>query len=318
MKKIVMTIALALSVFTMTAQAQDNQQPVKRIKGYETNRFWDNWELSFGGGAQIFKNVRHDKGPWTDRITPSVFISVNKWITPVFGLRLKVDGYSNKIFSSIPDPKTGERQDAKEWYYFYPHLDGMANLTNWICGYKSHRVYNAVLTGGFGLVMSEDKTYQAVGDNGTRDFKMDDLNYEYSANIGLNNVFRLSNAWNLNVELQATLTKDGNGVQDYADNGRFGTVLSAQAGFTYKFPKRDWKESASFDEDSYKNRIASLEQDNKNASDRADQSAKENKQLRDQLAKERARKAPQTQVAAEPVHDTVYQSVGNGDANGVI
>jgi len=315
MKKIVMTIALALSVFTMTAQAQENQEPAKRFKGFETNSFWDNWELSFGGGAQLFKNVKHDKGPWTDRITPSVFISANKWITPIWGARLKVDGYSNKIFSSTPDP-TGARQDAKEWYYFYPHLDVMANLTNWICGYKPHRFYNAVLSGGFGLVVSQDKTYYT--DNESYDLNSDNFNYEYSADLSLNNVFRLSNAWNFNVEVQATLTKDGKSVQGYANNGRFGTVLSAQAGFTYKFPKRDWKEVSAFDEDTYKNRIASLEQDSKSANDRADQSSKENKQLKDQLAKERAKKQSTQIQAAEPVHDTIYQSVGSDNADGVI
>lgn len=62
MKKLFITMALVLCAAAASAQVVavaeeiivEEQQPKKRgWAGYETNRFFDNWEITVAGGAQI-------------------------------------------------------------------------------------------------------------------------------------------------------------------------------------------------------------------------------------------------------------------------
>ena len=61
------------------------------VHSVRTNRFWDNWSLGIGIGAQMYlgENDQYLKpGDW---ISPAFNIEVAKWLTPEFGIKLGVD-----------------------------------------------------------------------------------------------------------------------------------------------------------------------------------------------------------------------------------
>ena len=101
MKKILMLLAfagvasVASAQQTMTVteyeviQVQDKYQVI-------TNPFWSNWFFSVGGGAQVLYGNNDHIGKFRDRVAPTFNVSVGKWVTPGFGLRLQYSGLQAK------------------------------------------------------------------------------------------------------------------------------------------------------------------------------------------------------------------------------
>ena len=105
MKKILMLLAfagvasVASAQQTMTVteyeviQVQDKYQVI-------TNPFWSNWFFSVGGGAQVLYGNNDHIGKFRDRVAPTFNVSVGKWVTPGFGLRLQYSGLQAKGFTT--------------------------------------------------------------------------------------------------------------------------------------------------------------------------------------------------------------------------
>lgn len=161
MKKLFITMALVLCAAAASAQVVavaeeivvEEQQPKRRgWAGYETNRFFDNWEITVAGGAQImvFNGTlgKDDFGSSRfNHINWQADFSLTKWFHPVMGARLQIQGgqYQN-------DTAFGN-QYMKDPYIF-THMDFMVNLSNWIGGERDDRVYYAVPFAGFGYHVS--------------------------------------------------------------------------------------------------------------------------------------------------------------------
>ena len=134
---------------TTVALAQEWERP-RAWSGYETNRFWDNWEIAAGGGAsmlQVERNIGDDPGKFFNRVGWNANISVTKWIVPVVGMRLRVDGGEFQNYS-FDQPKYGS--GIFKTPYLYVHGDILVNMSNWIGGYRPNRIYSAVSYMGFG------------------------------------------------------------------------------------------------------------------------------------------------------------------------
>ncbi len=272
MKKIIFCISAFMMFLSANAQQEES---VLRHKGFETNRFIDNWEVSAGVGGQYFHRLTPESldinpGNFGERVSFAFNASVGKWITPVFGGRVQFQGYSAKSFDI-------EEALENNFDYVYLHTDIMTNLTNWICGYKSDRFYNAVLLTGFGWAIS------------TTD-QMEEWNNEFVFSAGLLNKFRLCDAWDLTLELKSNLTK-----QDFdntPEEFRYSLLSDATVGAMYRIPtKRDFDK---LDRAQYTNKIAALEKDveagKQTIADTEDEVAK----LKNALAKEKkAREAAQ-------------------------
>ena len=152
MKKLFITMALVLCAAAASAQVVavaeeivvEEQQPKRRgWAGYETNRFFDNWEITVAGGAQImvFNGTlgKDDFGSSRfNHINWQADFSLTKWFHPVMGARLQIQGgqYQN-------DTAFGN-QYMKDPYIF-THMDFMVNLSNWIGGERDDRVYYCLL-----------------------------------------------------------------------------------------------------------------------------------------------------------------------------
>lgn len=235
MKKVILCVS-ALMMF-LSANAQEEQSRL-RHRGFETNRFIDNWEISAGVGGQLYERVRgNDVEGRFNRMTFGFNVSAGKWITPIFGARLQYQGISMTTYQL--------NKTELNWNYHFLHADAMVNLTNWICGYKADRLYNAILVGGFGWARSVFDEPESHND-------------EFAATFGLINRFRLCDAWSLNLELKATALRhsfDGISVSDK----KVAAIADATVGATWRIPtKRDFD---MMDRTQFTNKIAALEKD---------------------------------------------------------
>lgn len=279
MKKVLFTLALVVAALSVAAQEQEIE-PKPSNADFVTNRFWDNWEVSAGVGAQSwFFGGNQDMGKRGKRISPEVDLSVAKWITPVFGARLQgqglsvkssLQGYKSNFFDEI-NQQTGLNIHQSTWSYYFIHADAMVNLSNWFCGYKEMRVWQPVVFAGLGYARSHISGADIYRGNN-----------EFAFSCGLLSKFRVSKAIDLNLELKTMLVREtfglrGGDEQGVIDGfGRFGFLPSASVGFTYRFNRRGFNRPQKClepDYSAYNKRIQNLENELANANATADQLA---------------------------------------------
>lgn len=278
---------------SLTAIGQEKEEKVLRHKGFETNRFIDNWEISVLGGIQAFHTNQgftiNEEGErvWADplalfkgigdEIKPAFQISLGKWASPVFGARIAFQGFDINHVSDVTSQ------------YTYLHTDVMINATNWICGYKSDRFYNAVVFGGFGWAASKTE-------------EMNNWNDEFAASAGLSNRFRLCDALSIHLDLSGFLTKEN---FNNISNGTFGTNYELMAGISYRMPSE--RNFYVVDYTPYKKKISSLEQDLAASRKDLEKGQEDNNNLKDQVAKER--KAKEQAIAeAKRIKESIVPS----------
>ena len=149
MKKLTIIAALLFSAASFGANAQSVTYAEDPSQGLLINNFPNNWFIQVEGGANVFMSPNDTKvKSFGDRITPSFQLSVGKWFSPVFGVRVTGDAFMVKGASDDLAVVRGDmalRPDldyAKDGYvaqkawFFGPNADAMLNLTNWWCGYK--------------------------------------------------------------------------------------------------------------------------------------------------------------------------------------
>lgn len=287
MKKLLLLCVGALFAVGSYAQTEEvvavtvDEVIAKRpsIKGFVSNGFWDNWEISFGAGASsmsisnlVFKDAPDSFGK---RIGFEANFSITKWIHPVFGARLQLAGGRFRNFST-------STQGTQRTPYMFLHTDLMINFSNWAGGYRADRAYYAIPFVGFG--------YQAL------DFtdRVHELGYatnqEWAFTGGLLNKFRISKGWDLDIELKGWLFPEKDLPSTLSNGGTYAVGYSATAGFTHRFNDRNWRREipqAYTDADiaAYAAAVAELESDLAAARDKqkslADQLAATTKALKD-------------------------------------
>lgn len=234
MKKLMISAAFFLAASSLSAQSGDPTTTFEENSDkykVETNRFWSNWFITAGGGAQMYFGDHDKQMSIGKRLSPSLDLGVGKWFTPGIGLRVMYSGLSIKGATQNGAHSTGKVYDSSKWLsyskfdYANLHADVLLNLSNLFCGYNPDRVYSATPYFGLGWMFTWDSPRQQ----------------EVSANLGLLNTFRLSSALDLNLDLRGSM------VNDRFDGEVGGTkregVLSATVGLTYKFKQRGWQRS---------------------------------------------------------------------------
>ena len=177
-----------------------------------------NWYIEAGGGAQLFFSSDASKLDFKDRITPAVSLTVGKWISPYWGLRLQAQGYSfngnstteglylgdplnNGLIYGPNDPVRNEcviRPDGSYRHYLRyinAHFDLQASLFNLIGGYKANRVCDLIPAVGIGYA-------HTFPYKGTPDVNV------ISTNFSLMFKCRLPKGFDLNLEAQSSLFPD--------------------------------------------------------------------------------------------------------------
>ena len=221
MRKIFLTFLLV--AFASAAFAEGTPKKPS-VAGFVSNGFWDNWEISAGFGTGTAFSNGGNSGSWGDRFGFEGNLSVTKWVHPVFGMRAQLQGgWFNNFDSQI---------GKMTWPYMFGHLDFMVNASNWIGGYRADRAWYAVPFAGFGYMASNftDRS-QRENASGSRQ--------EFAFTAGLLSKFRLSPAFDFNIELKGLLTKSG--ICPAEMNGSYLAGLSATVGITYRFNQRGWE-----------------------------------------------------------------------------
>lgn len=261
---LVASMFVSISAF---AQQETKEGP------FVTNQFKDNWFISVGAGVQ--KYLGEYSGKAKPSISPAFDLSVGKWLTPVWGLRLQVAGLQTHTASLDPSNPwaTGKShvKDGKTYYdvelnYLQYHMNVMFNMSAAFWGYKPDRTYEFVpYIGGGGMSLIKGPSSN-----------------EITGVAGFLHKIRLSDRFDVNVDMRGVMFAQGF-EQQYKGSIAEGTV-SVTAGFTYKFGTKPFKSAADIDCDysPFNNRINALENELKAAKTRQ---ANLEKQLADEKNK---------------------------------
>ena len=268
MKKLFLILVVAAFAATSVAAQEVAKKP--SFAGFESNGFWDNWEISLSGGVNTAISSGDNYGARKDRIGGlEVALGVTKWIHPVVGIRGMLQG---GYFKSVEPWGTKEK-----WPYMFGHFDVMVNFSNWVGGYREDRVYYAVPFAGGGLICSNFAR---------RHINHCDRGYEFGVVGGLLNKFRVCKQVDIDLEFKAFLTRTA--ISSTEMNGRFLGALSASLGVTYRFGQRNFtrgaKAGASAEEiRAYQDVNAQLKQNLAAAEQEQTRLAQENEQLKNDL-----------------------------------
>lgn len=221
MKKFFLTFMLA--AFAVSAWAEGTPKKPS-FAGFVSNGFWDNWEISAGLGAGTAFSNGSNIGARSERIGFEGNLSLSKWLHPVVGVRGQLQGGWFNNFA----PMLGKMS----WPYMFIHTDVLINASNWIGGYREDRAWYGIPFAGFGYMVS-NFTDKSQRENFTS------TNQEFAVTAGLLNKFRLSSAFDFNIELKALLSKSE--ICPAGLDGAYLFGLSATAGITYRFNQRGWE-----------------------------------------------------------------------------
>lgn len=235
MKKIVSLFLAAAAIFGVsTATAQEVTFVEDCSQGLLLNRNQDNWFLTARGSANVLLSYHDVKADFKNRIGAGAALYLGKWVTPTFGFRFG----ASWIMPKGATCENGRYRDLKHAVHglgngYYPEkfmgvgpeFDVLINLTNWWCGYKPERVYNAVLHGGAGAYW----TFNHRTKDGEWKWRQAHNSFMF-ANIGLQNNFRISKVVDLFLDAQF----------DVLDFNEAQYLASLQAGITFNFGNREW------------------------------------------------------------------------------
>lgn len=308
------------SVVITETQANDKYRVV-------TNMFSSNWFAGFGVGAQIYEGDHDSMMNFGDRIAPMGGIYIGKWFTPGIGVRFNVSGGAVKGLSGWtghtlrhPTDNIGNYQgfikdavvrggmlwsadsyDAiKHGYKLYEtkmhfvqaSMDMMLNLTQMIYGYKADRAYSFIPYLSVGFAHSLERAPLS-----------NKFSHEFVGGAGFMNRFRLSKAWDINLDIRATLMGDHFDQEDISWRNGFmrntaGSyaegAISASVGLAYNFPRRDWERPTTTTIRINENVLAELRS-------RVGRLQADNDDLRRQLERALNREVTKENVAAQPL-----------------
>lgn len=239
-------LAFAFAMFA-GAQSIVAQEPAENVQyvsdpsqGVLLNRMQDNWFITAEGGANIYFSHKSIHRDLSDRFSPAASIYAGKWFTPVFGARAGVTWMQLKGLADGPGYIGTLKYDYRPDGFYKqrtqeigPVFDLMVNLTNWWCGYKPNRVYNAYFYAGGALywTMAKYPTNAAA-----TEFEWKNAHDKIIAlRAGLTQEFNLSRHFALGLDLRATAMDnhiDGNGKMQFVGEA----LISA----TYKFGNSEW------------------------------------------------------------------------------
>lgn len=277
------TLVVALCI---GAASTLNAQESKRGP-YETNKFFDNWFISAGGGVNLYEGEEDNQGKLGKRLAPTWDFSLGKWVTPAVGLRLQYSGGEAKgntsLMSDFMRPGSMYKNLYREKFRLSTlHLDIMWNATNSLAGYSSSRVWNVIPFVGFGNAQSRG--------NGNQ------IN-EFALAAGILNTFRVSDRIDINLEARQMIMRDN---QDGVVFGKsVDGMTSLTAGITVKLGKTKFNRVKAVEPDysAYTDQIKQM------ANELAERKRKE-EELRQFLADEKKRASLEkilTKTVASPV-----------------
>ncbi len=263
---------------TMTV-TEEIVTPMENTHRVITNPIWNNWFLQAGAGAQISFTDHDRQCKLGDRISPALNISVGKWLTPGVAMRLTYSGLYSKGATqtwlkegihSTGEPVPGKYThdygylEKSKFDYLNLHLDVMFNMCNLIGGYNPDRLYSCIPYVGFG--------WAHVWDSPKAN--------EFTGNVGVSNAFRLSRAFDINLDINCMVADDR--FSGGSAGRHYDALLNVTLGVTWKIGGSSWERPYSMTRTVVDNSAVNDLRGRLNASE------SENARLQAELAKKRA------------------------------
>ena len=273
MKKITLLAVLCAVFFGVNAYAQDKEAKLveQPDQGYLFNRFKDNWFIHAEGGVGFWTAPNAIHRNIMDRWSPASGLYVGKRFSPLIATRLGANWLQAKGLSTPGAIRQGNAMgveweknpivsDGKmEWRNKYSHVgpvfDVMFNLTNWICGYKPGRIFNAEAYLGGGAYWTFVKDYKAaptpvpneinslaiepvqlLEKDGWKDAQDRVLTFR----AGLMASINISKQMRVSLDLRASAIDNHPNEEDVNAWNKTAYDFQAYLGLTYLFKKREW------------------------------------------------------------------------------
>jgi outer membrane protein OmpA-like peptidoglycan-associated protein len=251
-----------LLAFSTNAFAQENGNRDENgniVRGsYETNRFGDNWFISFGAGMNtIYEGADDFNFNFYGGL--ALDANVGKWFTPSVGARLGWRGINNSYdYDELTEDMNGHTHISQNII----HADLMWNISNAFSGYKETRTWNIIPYASAGLLFTKND----ADDN--------DMCYEFADGIGVLNNFRISDHVGIYLDLAGYVTKAAETRKANAARQSYALLPSATLGLTFNLGRTNWDRHSSitpvvvpvpFTTEQYnalKNRVDELEKEN--------------------------------------------------------
>jgi outer membrane protein OmpA-like peptidoglycan-associated protein len=214
----------------------------------------DNWFVQAEGGVGVMMSYKDANMKLGKRfLAPKANLFIGKWFSPLLGVRIgghfeQMKGVAGQASAIGLRTDMGDmmKDDARgyngqKFNRIGVTGDVLFNLTNWLCGYKPGRFYNATLYAGASTSWNfyNDKT------DGTGSWKYGGYNNgkeghhdrNFALQAGLLNSFALGKHVDLLLDLRFDM------IQEHMDGAGRKTWIeypSAMLGFAYKFGKTEW------------------------------------------------------------------------------
>lgn len=238
MKKSVLFTLVLLAGGLFSANAQEVTYVEDCSQGYLMNKAKDNWFMTAQGGANILFGKDDIHADLKNRIDGNAGLYFGKWVSPNFGFRFGASYIMGKGAVKSPKAMFRKMNDGALANGFYPEkfqsiapeLDMLINLTNWWCGYRPGRTYNAVLHMGGGVAIQYQRTY-----NESKELKWEIADSTpLFATIGLQNNFAVSKKVDLFFDVNYQVWKLA------AEYPHYNGDLQLSAGLNVYFGKKEW------------------------------------------------------------------------------
>ncbi len=224
MKKLIFTAsAFLMTMVGSIAMAQESGVLLE-------NDFWKkNWYISGGVGTSIFVGDEDGASAIGSRFAPAFELSAGTWFTPYVGVRAQISGFqlnghtANGSSSTVFGAANSDGIYNEKWGYMYLHADAMLNLLNLIQGYEEERFYTLTPFAGTGLAHSFKNGEDALG-----------------LSVGVVNSFRLSSAFDANVEVRGTAFSE-DGFDNKVGGVGFEGIATITVGVTYRIGAQGWE-----------------------------------------------------------------------------
>ena len=220
MKKLFLFLAVASLSLSALAQDEDdmNIAPAEKHR-VATNGFWQNWFLGanvtwsafYGEGERslVAPFRKFPSGTYYNGLGAS--LSLGKWLTPVFGLRTKVNAWQ---MGKKDEGLGGDK-------YWTANEQLLINATSLFRGYDEQRFWNLIPYVGAGIHRN-----------------MTHSHYSTALSLGLLNTLRLSPRFSANIELAWNSAESSNsGLALKNRNQHFAVEL----GITWHIGKNNWR-----------------------------------------------------------------------------
>lgn len=263
-------------------------------KGFVVSKGKQNWFFSFGGNANVYMGQEDNQLYFKHRISYGGSLFFGKWITPWIGIKFGIDAaqYKGAVLNGengnfiVPNEvwdvsKARYKLDnlqVQRFFAFNPNIDVFVSLLNSLGKVKEDRVYDLILSGGVGLMVNSGNKVNAAT-NAQGDYNI----YSPTLNIGLQNKFRLSDGWDMNIDVKAGWVNNLFDGQSW--NGQktrrgdfFGSVGIS---FSYRFKPRG---TTAYNPDVYINEIESCRNTLEDLESRYNNLVAENERLKDENA----------------------------------